>query len=49
MLDLKEQLTIIADELNSKEVTYPTDTGMYTLRFDTIKREAISLDFKEDI
>lgn len=47
MLELKEQLTIIADELNVREVTYPTATGVYTLQFDTVKREAISLDFKE--
>lgn len=48
MLDLKEQLTIIADELNVREVNYPTNTGVYTLQFDTVSREAISLDFKED-
>ena len=47
-MDLKEQLTTIADELNVREVVYPTDAGVYTLKFDTINREALSLDFKEN-
>lgn len=47
-MDLKDQLTVIADELNTRQVVYPADGGIYTLEFDTISREATAFNFSKE-
>lgn len=44
---MKEMLTHLADELNVKQVIAEADGGIYTLQFDTIKREATDITFVE--
>lgn len=46
-MELKERLTIIADELNVRQVVHEADGGVYVLEFDTIEREAKAFTFTE--
>ena len=43
---MRELLSHVADELNTKVVRYEADGGWYTLHFDTVKREATSISFE---
>lgn len=44
----REMLSHLADELNVKRVEYAADGGTYVLEYDTVRREATSIEFKED-